>query len=165
MWITLAIALLLSLAALGWVLWPLFSARVAPYHTENEEMLELIFRKDASLAAIKDLEFDYQVGKISEEDYQRFDARLRRQAIGYMQQIEKLSPEIANLEDALEAEIARQRRTSQRRTQPTLQVPAAQEQAAVSVRFCTNCGEALSPTHKFCANCGTPVASMVVTPG
>jgi hypothetical protein len=166
-WLTISIALLLSLAALAFVLWPLFSAKVKPYHTENDELSELLVRKEGIMAAIKDLEFDHQIGKVSEEDYQRFDARLRRQAIIYMQQIEKLAPQATGLEDALEAEIARQRRTANGKAAA---VPAKVEPAKVvaaaptapSSRFCTTCGEPLLANHKFCANCGTPVASVPI---
>jgi hypothetical protein len=166
-WLTIAIALLLSLAALAFVLWPLFSAKVKPYHTENDELSELLVRKGGIMAAIKDLEFDHQVGKVSEEDYQRFDARLRRQAIIYMQQIEKIAPQATGLEDALEAEIARQRRIANgkaadvpARVETTKVVGAAP--AASSSRFCTTCGEPRLSGHKFCANCGTPVASVPI---
>lgn len=166
-WLTITIALLLSLAALAFVLWPLFSAKVKPYHTENDELSELLVRKEGIMAAIKDLEFDHQIGKVSEEDYQRFDARLRRQAIIYMQQIEKLAPQTTGLEDALEGEIARQRRTANGKAAvPPAKVEAAKVVAAAPTaspsRFCTTCGEPLLSNHKFCANCGTPVASVPI---
>lgn len=171
-WLTIAIALLLSLAALAFVLWPLFSAKVKPYHTENDELTELLVRKEGIMAAIKDLEFDHQIGKVNEEDYQRFDARLRRQAIAYMQQIEKVAPQTIGLEDALEAEIARQRRTANGNgTAKALPLKAETAKPVVASapstsRFCTTCGEALSANHKFCANCGAPVASVpAVTSG
>jgi hypothetical protein len=168
-WLTITIALLLSLAALAFVLWPLFSAKVKPYHTENDELAELLVRKEGIMAAIKDLEFDHRVGKVSEEDFQRFDARLRRQAIIYMQQIEKIAPETTGLEDALEAEIARQRRTDNGKAAAPVRVETTKVVAAAptasSSRFCTTCGEPLSANHKFCANCGTPIASVQVTTG
>jgi hypothetical protein len=166
-WLTITIALLLSVAALAFVLWPLFSAKVKPYHTENDELAELLVRKEGIMAAIKDLEFDHRVGKVSEEDYQRFDARLRRQAIVYMQQIEKVAPETAGLEDALEAEIARQRHTANGKATSPAKVETARVVAATptvsSSRFCTTCGEPLLANHKFCANCGTPIASVPIT--
>ncbi|MBX2999547.1 MAG: zinc-ribbon domain-containing protein [Caldilineaceae bacterium] len=166
-WLTITIALLLSLAALAFVLWPLFNAKVKPYHTENDELSELLVRKEGIMAAIKDLEFDHLVGKVSEEDYQRFDARLRRQAIVYMQQIEKIAPEATGLEDALEAEISRQRRTANGKTAAAparVETPkvAVAAPTASSPRFCTTCGEPISSNHKFCANCGTPVASVPI---
>ena len=163
LWTTILIALLLSLAAMAYVVWPLVSARVEPYHDEDDRLTELINRKDAVLVAIKELEFDHQVGKISEEDYQRFDARLRRQAVGYMQQLENLAPQVASLDDLLEAEIARQRRTLNGKAAHAVVTPEQAElppTVAVS-NFCTNCGRPLAPGHKFCGHCGTPVASSV----
>lgn len=170
-WITVTIALLISVAALTYVIWPFLTSKVAPYHVENDELTELITRKDGIMAAIKDLEFDYQVGKMSEEDYQRFDARLRRQAIAYMQQIEKLSPEIAGLDASIEAEINRYRRTvnGHNKTAQTAPktaaapVPDTVSHLGAATRYCTTCGEAVSSNHKFCANCGEPVASVAVS--
>jgi hypothetical protein len=110
MWIALLIALLLSLAALAYVVWPLLKPGPAPVMVEDDRLTELLGRKDAVLKAIKDLEFDYQVGKLSEEDYQLYDQRLRRQAVTLLQQIEQVAPLSANLDNELELEIARRRR-------------------------------------------------------
>lgn len=170
-WITVTIALLISVAALAYVIWPFLTSKVSPYHVENDELIELITRKDGLMAAIKDLEFDFQVGKISEEDYQRFDARLRRQAIAYMQQIEKISPEVAGMDASIEAEINRYRRTINGHGKPTQSAPKPAMSPTPetvghlsgSARYCTTCGEAVSPNHKFCANCGEPVASVAVS--
>lgn len=170
LWITVFLALIISLAALAYVLWPLIDPNADVVVVEDDRLTELISRKDALLSAIKDLEFDYQVGKLSEEDYQRFNQRLRRQAVAYIQQIEKLAPETASLDEALEAEIARQRQVQDGRSgaadaKPARPGPRPQKEPATpKVRFCTNCGQPVEPTHKFCANCGTPVASSVLTP-
>jgi hypothetical protein len=110
MWIALLIALVLSLAALAYVVWPLLKPGPAPILVEDDKLTELLGRKDAVLQAIKDLEFDYHVGKLSEEDYQLYDQRLRRQALGLLQQIEQLTPLTASLDATLEAEIAQRRR-------------------------------------------------------
>lgn len=168
LWTTLLLALLLSAGAAVYVLWPLLSQAAPDVPIEDDRLTELISRKDGVLVAIKDLEFDHQVGKLSEEDYERFNARLRQQAIGYLQQIDKLAPQSAHLDETLEVEIARLRKT---RTAPAavngksapvtakVATPAAAPAVAVPageapVRFCTNCGQALAPQHKFCANCG-----------
>ncbi len=180
LWTTFLLALLLSAGAGVYVLWPLLSRAAPDVPIEDDRLTELISRKDGVLVAIKDLEFDHQVGKLSAEDYERFNARLRQQAIGYLQQIDKLAPQSAHLDETLEVEIARLRKT---RTAPVavngksapVATPAAAQVAAPAastapalapavaapageapVRFCTNCGQALAPQHKFCANCGTP---------
>ena len=104
------IALVVSLGALAYVVWPLLKPGPAPVMVEDDRLTELLGRKDAVLMAIKDLEFDYQVGKLSEEDYQLYDQRLRRQAVALLQQIEQVAPQSADIDAAVEAEIAQRRR-------------------------------------------------------
>jgi hypothetical protein len=160
LWTTLFFALLIAGGAAAYVLWPLLT-RVAPdVPIEDDRLTDMISRKDGVMIAIKDLEFDRQVGKLSDEDYERFNARLRQQAIGYLQQIDKLAPQSAHLDEALEVEIARLRKTRTApvavngKTAPTAALVMAMPAGEVAARFCTNCGQALAPGHKFCANCG-----------
>jgi NADH pyrophosphatase NudC (nudix superfamily) len=182
MWIAFLIALALSLAALAFVVWPLLKPGPAPVMVEDDRLTELLGRKDAVLKAIKDLEFDYQVGKLSEEDYQLYDQRLRRQAVGLLQQIEQVAPLSASLDTSLEAEVMQRRRVQEQPTPSIQPIPATSAVGAPAkvahpatalavaaggngatnatepVRFCTNCGSKLEGHHKFCANCGSPVA-------
>jgi hypothetical protein len=110
MWIAMLVALVLSVGALAFVVWPLLKPGPAPVMVEDDRLTELLGRKDAVLKAIKDLEFDYQVGKLSEEDYQLYDQRLRRQAVALLQQIEDVAPQSADMDAVMEAEIAQRRR-------------------------------------------------------
>ena len=167
---TVLVAILVSAAAIAYVVWPLVQSGPAPVVVEDDRLTDLIARKDATLAAIKDLEFDYRTGKLSEEDYERMDQRLRRQAIGYMQQIEKLAPESAQMDGRIEAEIARLRKTGdaapasapQPAASPVPKPSPTTDGAAAAVNYCTNCGKPVQPTHKFCASCGTPVSAEAV---
>ena len=188
MWIAMLIALVLSVGALAFVVWPLLKPGPAPVMVEDDRLTELLGRKDAVLKAIKDLEFDYQVGKLSEEDFQLYDQRLRRQAVALLQQIEQVAPQSADLDTAMEAEIAQRRRVLDSARAAGKPVVAAGAAVAASVpvaatapaaalaiagaapggngavsggvpRFCTNCGSRLEAHHKFCANCGTPVSA------
>ena len=169
----LLIALLLSGLAMAAVVWPLLKKGPAPVLVEDDRLAELLHRKEQVLASIKELEFDYRVGKMSEADYQQYDQRLRRQAIGIMQQIEQVAPESAGLDATLEREIEKRRlvkpagaavvedagmeaEIARRRRVPATQPAAANGSVT---RFCTNCGATLAPHHKFCANCGTPIDS------
>jgi hypothetical protein len=171
LWATVLIAVALSALAVLYVVRPLLAPGPAPVMLEDDRLSELLARKDTVLTAIKELEFDYQVGKVSEEDFQRLDQRLRRQAIGLIQQIEKLAPESATLDERLEAEIAQLRRTQDRASQPAPVASAANSAVLVNgdalpaARFCTNCGQPLEPAHKFCAYCGAPVANPVLASG
>lgn len=179
LWMTLLLALLIALAAVGYVLWPLVSQEAPLLPVEDSRLSELLARKDNALRAIKDLEFDYQVGKIGDEDYQRLRERLDRQAISLLQQVEKVTPESTALDEQLEAEIAKMRRVQassrveeMAATTPVVSVqpmPVNGNQSgkiepipnpAGMNRFCTECGAKVDPSFKFCANCGAPVAKL-----
>ncbi|MCB0122810.1 MAG: zinc ribbon domain-containing protein [Caldilineaceae bacterium] len=182
LWITLLLALLIALAALGYVIWPLVSREVPLLPVEDSRLTDLLARKDAALRAIKDLEFDHQVGKLADEDYQRLRERLNRQAIVLLQQLERFAPESATLDAQLEAEIAALRQVqATNRAEPSsvgstavsaaaaataspTPINGADEPVAPAVvaagtaRFCTECGVRIDPSFKFCANCGSPIA-------
>lgn len=173
LWLAILIALLLAAAAVAVVVWPLFRPGPAPVMVDDDRLTELLGRKDAVMVAIKDLEFDYRVGKLSEEDYQLYDQRLRRQAVGLLQQIEQLAPESARFDATLEAEITQRRKVRV----PAAPVPAVAPAIAVTAaapamattatangdpikpHFCTTCGSRLKEHHRFCANCGSPVSA------
>jgi hypothetical protein len=161
LWATLIAALAISGVALVFVVRPLLAPGPAAVVLDDDRLTELLARKDAALTAIKELEFDYHVGKIAAEDFQRLDERLRRQAIALIQQVEKLAPESATLDERLEVEIARLRHTQDRSAAAPEIASAPPVPAAQSARFCTNCGAPLAANHKFCAQCGTPVAGAV----
>lgn len=185
--IGLLIALLISAVAIVAVVWPLLKKGPAPVLIEDDRLTELLLRKEQVLASIKELEFDYRVGKLSDEDYQQYDQRLRRQAIGIMQQIEQVAPESAGLDATLENEIQHRRMVkvdaradapsidaaveseiARRRRHPTPAATAAPALVATAtngdaVRFCTNCGSQVSAQHKFCAQCGAPIEQTPVT--
>ncbi len=171
-WITVLIALVLSLAALAFVVWPLLKPGPAPIMVEDDRLAELLGRKDAVFKAIKDLEFDYQVGKLSEEDYQLYDQRLRRQAVGLLQQIEQVAPMSANLDSELEAEIAQRRRVLEPAAAPVSMKPvpvlaaasAAAPMAAQAPVMAVASGASVANGNtnassdsavRFCTNCGT----------
>jgi hypothetical protein len=166
LWITILFALLIALFA--YVIWPLVRQDAPLLPLEDDRLTDLLTRKDTALRALKDLEFDHQVGKINDEDYQRFHERLSRQAVGLLQQIERITPESAQLDEQMEAEIAKLRRVeaSPRTVVTATAVPTpiggnGVAATAGAVRFCTECGTPLTPSFKFCANCGTPIARVV----
>jgi len=128
-WIVVIVSLIISAAALAYVVWPLLRPGPAAVMVEDDRLTELLGRKDAVMQGIKDLEFDYRVGKLSEEDFQQYDQRLRRQAVGFLQQIEQVAPESADLDTTMEAAIAQRRKV--RLPEPVLASPASANLDAV----------------------------------
>ena len=90
---------------------------------------------DTSLLALRDLEFDHQLGVVAEDDYVRLRTQLMAQAA---QALEKKEQARSHLEDTIEAAVR------------------AQRQSKTKLDRCTNCQEALAPGDKFCPRCGTP---------
>lgn len=163
---TVLIAGAISAVAIAYVVRPLLTPGPAPVVVEDDSLSDLIRRKDLTLRAIKDLEFDYHVGKVSHEDFERVNQRLRRQAIVLIQQIDKLAPDSSTIDDQLEAAIAAMRKTKTPTPEAVQPVPAAQPaNGSRPARFCTNCGQPLEPSYKFCANCGTPAPAPALVSG
>ena len=112
-WVLVFLISLLSLAAVGFVLWPLFQRRSFAPPPEGEELAELQTRTESTLQAIRELEFDHSVGKMEEADFERFNLILRRRAMLLLQQLDRFAPQTAHLEDSIEREIAVLRRVEE----------------------------------------------------
>jgi hypothetical protein len=84
-------ALLLVLVA-AFVLRPLLRAE-PPAPGEDPRVADLEARKEAKYREIRDAQLDHASGKLSEPDFRRIDAELRREAIELMRELDKLRPD------------------------------------------------------------------------
>jgi len=64
-------------------------AAAAEAATEDPRLAELEARKEALYRQIRDAELDRAQGKMSEEDWRRADAELRRDAIDVLKEIDR----------------------------------------------------------------------------
>jgi hypothetical protein len=92
-----------------------------------------------ALRAIKELEFDRAMGKLSESDWQEMSGRLRARAARLMRQLDAG----AGYREQVEKDLAKRLSS----------MPAAAE--APAARFCASCGTPRDADAKFCKNCGT----------
>ena len=92
-----------------------------------------------ALRAIKELEFDRAMGKLSEADWQEMSGRLRARAARLMRQLDAG----AGYREQIEQDLAK--RLGDARTGAS--APAA--------RFCAACATANDADARFCKNCGT----------
>ncbi|MDH5541645.1 MAG: zinc ribbon domain-containing protein [Nitrospinota bacterium] len=134
----LAIELLILVALIAYLGYPIYRPESALYTgiLEGDEYHKLLYRKDTSLLTIKDLEFEFETGKIDEEDYLQLKNRYEADAI-------KLMKEIDSYKKASESEGAK--------------VTAMKSESAVK-KFCSACGNKLETSAKFCSSCGTKVS-------
>lgn len=150
--------ILLALAVLA-VAWPLLRERREPEVVQEvvveiaavaDPLVELEERRDSIYQAIKELQFDYEVGKVSEADYLAFDSQFKAQAVTVLKQIDELTTVDPELDAQIEAEIAALRRNG--RVPSAAAEPAAVQPAAA--QFCPQCGHKVQPGDRFCGKCG-----------
>jgi hypothetical protein len=177
MWILLA--LIVVGAAVALVAHPILRPPLAAFSTEDTHQQELAdweARKESVLRAIKDLEFDYRVGKVSAEDFQAFSARLKEEAAQILRQIDALRAESdLALSEALEAEIATLRKTQRAGTIKAASASASPDvleqaleaeiqrlrrRSSVVSASCPRCGHRVGSEDRFCAQCGAPLTSL-----
>ena len=100
-------------------------------------------QRDAVYAALADLDLDYSVGKVNDDDYRLVRARLMTQAVGILQQLDSTATDVEAQVEAL---------VRSRRTRPPKR---ASSSSAASAAQCPSCGATVAEGDRFCAKCGT----------
>ncbi len=128
-------AILLTVVAFGYVAYPLLRGpRRAAADAGNESVDGLLTRRDTTYSMLKELEFDYHSGLLTEEDYRDLEDRYRGQAISILKSIDQAGSAGDDAGDEIERQVAELRQERQ--------------------GFCSQCGVVVRPADRFCANCG-----------
>ena len=150
---TIFVAVLLTVLSLVFIAYPLFKQKWSESPSdEDEKFRELHSRRDTTYSMLKELEFDFQSGVLTEEDYRDLEARYKRKAISILkdadnlekgtevggdieEQVQKLRQVKGNdLEEEVENEVLKLRRSQG--------------------KFCPQCGTKSQEDDRFCASCG-----------
>jgi hypothetical protein len=134
--VALVVGTVLAIGALAFVLQPLFF-RAAP-RVDAPPPIETGGESDRAIAALREIEFDRAMGKLSEIDYAQLKARYTREAVLEMRR-EQAPAELsaAPSDDELESVVSAYRAR-----------PAS----------CPVCGPRPEPDAAFCSNCGRSVS-------
>jgi hypothetical protein len=182
-----AVEVIMSLALAGGVLWlvlsPLFRpGSIAPDVYEPPDPTET--RKGVAVAALKEIEFDRETGKLSDGDYAELYARYSAEAIEAMRAEDgsavpaaAASSASGGTDDAIEAMVAADVLTLEAAAGSAMDAPACStcgprpESDAVFCSqcgkllphpaLCVQCGVPLEPAGKFCGGCGVAVSGAV----
>lgn len=137
------------------------------------ERKALVLQKEAVLTEIHALDFDYETGKISEEEYDQQREVYLEDAAELLKRIDAIDEKYLEIEEAplpadqpqtefdeIEAAIASRRARATKPVPtpvPTQKAPPAASSTARG-NFCPQCGEAADADDRFCAYCGHQLA-------
>ncbi|MGA3027371.1 MAG: hypothetical protein ABSF98_21650 [Bryobacteraceae bacterium] len=127
-------AVLVAVGALLFTL--LVRAKDVPEPEAPSPTAHLEQRKAQIYENLRDLQFEYRVGKLSDEDYQKTKVGLQTELAGVLAQIDRVQPEAA-----------------------PVPAPPPPPRAPESARLCPHCGAKFARAMKFCGECGKAMAS------
>jgi ribosomal protein L40E len=137
-------------AAVGFVLFPVFSRDASAGEVGSEratELARLTEKKVRIYESIKDLDFEHEAGKVSDRDYQQVRGDYLSQAVAVVAAMDALvsksDPAAATEKGAPQAEAAEER-----------VCVACGQKNPHEARFCFRCGSEI-PAPMVCSQCGT----------
>lgn len=132
---------LVLLGIFAWLGYPFFTSARERVTSGSRATESLLAQRDAEYAALRDLDFDFQLGKLSARDYETLRAQSKLRAARVLQAIDAQGAndphaEISAADDWIERAVARLR---------------AQTRAELN---CGNCATPYQAGDKFCRRCG-----------
>jgi len=100
------------------------------------------------LRSLKELEFDFAMGKMAKADFDEMSGRLRARALGLMRQLDAGG----GYKEQIEKEV--QLRLESEGCSPRFTDSSATAKAVALQTICEDCGTENDPDAKFCKNCG-----------
>ena len=115
---------------------------------EREKMLVM--------RSIKELEFDFAMGKMSQADFDEMSGRLRSRALGLMRQLDAGGGYREQIHDEVNRRLESDGvgRAASNADSADAAESAANEAVAVQVGVCGECETQNDPDARFCKNCG-----------
>ena len=130
------IAILLMGLTFAFVTYPLLKQRRHPSadSVEDEELQELHSRRDTTYSMLKELEFDFQSGLLTEDDYRDLETKYKKKAVSILKGIDNLKKD-TDVEEEIEKQVLERRQGKG--------------------RLCSQCGTRYQEGDHFCSRCGT----------
>ena len=131
-----AISCIVAVAVFGYLIFMRPSHLPAPAPVSPFQHLDE--RKAAIYENLRDLQFEYRVGKLSDQDYQETKLDLQKELAGVMAEVDRVRGTLLSGETA-----------------PT--VAEKSERPASAPLVCPSCGARFTQMLKFCGECGKPM--------
>ncbi len=137
---------LVTVFAAVFVLTPLFREPKGNFEVEllaETKLDRMLNRKAIVYSNLKELEFEYKMGRLSDADYRRLETGYKNEAGVILQELDQLGAE-KDIDENIEREVAARK---------SKLYPDKAEPAKAKSR-CPTCGAETVPGKKFCADCG-----------
>jgi hypothetical protein len=143
---------------------PFMERRARGVTEEEHELSALMAERDRVINSLQELDFDFKLGKIPEEDYPAQRASLLQKGADILRKIDSLLPQAASPQDT---EARLERAIAARRADASAAKPEVSDddlESMISSRrtgrtnksagFCPKCGKPVMVTDRFCPSCG-----------
>ncbi len=143
---------------------PFMERRARRVTEEEHELSALMAERDRVINALQELDFDFKLGKIPEDDYPVQRTSLLQKGADILRKIDALAPQMTSAQDT---EARLERAIAARRADASLakvEVTDDDLEAMISARrkrrtkksagFCPKCGKPVMVTDRFCPSCG-----------
>ncbi len=136
----------LVLLAAAYVFAPLFGEPRGNLEVEllaETELDRLLSRKAVVYTNLRDLELEYKMGRLGDDDFARLEADYKAEAAAILEKLDHLGVD-SNIDEMIESDIASKR-------SGLFGTPAPEKKQAL---VCPACGAELAPAKRFCGDCG-----------
>ena len=153
---------------------PFLERRARRVTEEEHELSSLMAERDRVINSLQELDFDFNLGKIPDEDYPKQRANLLQRGADILRKIDTLtlpSPIGRGRRDGQDAESRLEKAIAARRADASIAKPELTDDALESMissrrtgrkqksaGFCPKCGKPVMVIDRFCPSCGKSLA-------
>ena len=142
---------------------PFLERRARRVTEEEHETSSLLAERERVVNSLQELESDYQLGKVPDEDYPTQRTNLLQRGADILRKLDELAP--AKVQDDKDARVertlaARRRNGSSQQGELTdddvesMIASRRKGRKSKSAGFCPKCGKPVMASDKFCPSCG-----------
>ena len=157
---TLAILILVAIYLYA----PFMERRARRVTEEEHELSALMAERDRVINALQELDFDFNLGKIPDEDYPAQRLSLLQKGADILRQIDTMAPQTTAEQDV---DVRIEKAIAARRADASVAAPEISDddvESMISARrkshkdkssgFCPKCGKPVMTSDRFCPSCG-----------